>query len=217
MREKETAADYRYFPNPELMPIMIDQDWIDRIRASLPEMPSEKFDRMTRLLGLPETECRLITGSRNLSQIFDDTLCHIDKPKDVVNWIIGELLSISKASGVSDDSIVVDCGKFAKVIELVDERIINRATGKKILIKVIEDGCDPETYIRENGLGIVADASLLENAIRDVMAENEKAVAEYRAGTQKAFGFLVGQVMRKSAGKADPHSVNELLVKMLGE
>ncbi|MDR0490020.1 MAG: Asp-tRNA(Asn)/Glu-tRNA(Gln) amidotransferase subunit GatB [Oscillospiraceae bacterium] len=216
MREKETAADYRYFPNPELMPVVIDLDWVGRVRESLPEMSSEKFERMTKRLGLPETESRIITGSRNLSNIFDETLKHFDKPREVVNWIIGDLLSVAKASGIDDDSIGIDCEKFAKVIKLADDRVINRATGKKLLAKVLEDGCDPVEYVKVHGLGVVADAGLLENAIREVLAENEKSVAEYRAGNQKAFGFFVGQVMKKTAGKADPRAVNEMLTRLLG-
>ena len=217
MREKETAADYRYFPNPELLPIRIDKGWVDEVRASLPEPAHEKYRRMTEQLGLPEYDSKLITGNINLSRIFDGTLKHFGKPKDVANWIMGELLSIAKVSGTSDDDIAVDCEKFAKLIKLVDDKKVNRAVGKKLLIKVIEEDADPEVYAEENALGMVSDAGLLENMIREVMAENEKTVAEYRGGKEKAFGFLVGQAMRKSAGKADPASVNELLKKMLGE
>ena len=215
MREKETAADYRYFPNPELMPVHIDSKWIDEVRASLPEPAHEKYKRMTEQLGLPEYDSRLITGNMNLSRIFDKTLSYIDKPKDVSNWIMGELLSIAKTSGTLDDDIAVDCGKFAKVIELVEDKTINRAVGKKLLIKIIEENVDPETYIAENALGMVSDTGLLEQIILEVLAENEKSVSEYRGGKQKAFGHLVGQVMRKSSGKADPRSVNELLEKLL--
>ena len=217
MREKETAADYRYFPNPELMPVHIGQSWIDEVRDSLPEPAHEKFSRMTEQLGLPEYDSRLITGNLNLSRIFEDTLKHFNKPKEVSNWLMGELLSIAKAAGTDDDDIEIDCGKFAKVIKLVDEKIVNRAVGKKLLVKVIEEGIDPEIYAEENALGMVSDAGLLESVIREVLAENEKTAEEYRAGKQKAFGFLVGQAMKKTAGKADPRSINELLEKMLNE
>jgi len=217
MREKETAADYRYFPNPELMPIHISDEWIERVRDSLPEPAQEKFRRMTEQLGLPEHDSRIITGSLNLSRIFDETLKYIDKPKEVVFWIVGDLLSIAKTGSMSDDDIDVDCEKFAKVIMLVEDKTITRATGKKILARVFSDDIDPEAYVGENALGMVSDSGLLESTIREVLADNEKSVKEYLSGSEKVFGFFVGQVMRKTGGKADPRAVNELLTKLLNE
>ena len=217
MREKETAADYRYFPNPEIMPVYIGPSWIDEVRAALPEPAHEKFERMTTILGLPEHDSKVITGSRNLSRIFEDTLALYDKPKEVANWIIGDLLGFAKIIGAGDDEIDVDAEKFAKLIRLVDEKIINRTVGKKLLLEIMENGVDPEAYIDENGLRMVDDAGLLESTIREVLSENEKTVAEYRSGKQKAFGFLVGQAMRKTSGKADPAAVNALLEKMINE
>ena len=215
MREKEEAADYRYFPNPELMPVHIDKAWIESVRSALPEPAHVKYEHMTSKLGLPEYDSRLITGSRNLTRIFDETLTHFENPKEISNWIIGDLLAAAKTSGKSDDEIDIDCEKFAKVIKLVDDKTINRATGKKLFIKVIEEGIDPEAFVSENALAMVSDSGLLETAIREVLSENEKSVLDYRAGKQKAFGFLVGQVMKKMAGKADPSAVNEILKKIL--
>ena len=217
MREKETAADYRYFPNAEIMPIHIDSEWIEKVRESLPEPAHEKYKWMTAQLGLPELDSRIITGSLNLSRIFDETLKHFNKPKDVSNWIMGDLLSIAKAAGRDDDDITIDCEKFAKVIKMVDDKAINRTVGKKLLVKVIDEGVDPESYAEENALGMVNDAGLLESVIREVIAGNEKTVEEYRNGKQKAFGFFVGQVMKKTSGKADPQHVNEMLLKMLND
>jgi len=217
MREKEEAADYRYFPDPELMPVYIGEEWIESVRASLPEPAHERFERMTKQLALPEHDSRVITGSLNLSRIFDETLSHFDKPKEVANWVMGDLLSIAKTEGIGDDDIRIDCEKFAKILIMVDEKTVNRAVGKKLLAKVLEDDVDPEEYVGENALGMVSDSSLLESAIREVLAENEKSVREYKAGSQKVFGFIVGQVMKKTAGKADPRSVNELLKKIMDE
>ena len=215
MREKEEAADYRYFPNPEVMPVHIDEEWIASVRAALPEPAHERFERMTKQLNLPEHDSRVITGSLNLSRIFDGMLKHFDRPKEVANWIMGDLLAMAKAGGITDDDIVIDIGRFAKVVKLVDDRTVNRTMGKKLLAKVFEEGLDPEDYVRENALGMVSDEGLLESAIREVLAENEKSVKEYRSGSQKVFGFFVGQVMKKTGGKADPQSVNELLKSML--
>jgi len=217
MREKEEAADYRYFPNPELMPIHIGKEWIESIRAALPEPAHEKYERMTKQLGLPEPDSRIITGSLNLSRIFDETLKYYNKPKDVVNWIIGDLLSIAKADGISDDDIIIGHEEFAKVIRLVDDKTVNRAMGKKLLVKVIKEGIDPGAYVEENALGMVSDTGYLESIVLEVLSANEKSVKEYRGGNQKVLGFFVGQVMKKTAGKADPQSVNELIASALAE
>jgi aspartyl-tRNA(Asn)/glutamyl-tRNA(Gln) amidotransferase subunit B len=216
MREKEEAADYRYFPNPELMPVHIDEEWIESVRAALPEPAHEKFTRLTTELGLPEYDSKIISGSQNLSRIFDGVMVHFKKAKDVSNWILGELLAIAKDINTGDDDITIDAKKFATILKLVDEGKINRSVGKTVLLAVFEEGVDPEAYIEEHSLGMVSDTGFLEAAIKDVLAENEKSVAEYKAGSQKVFGFLVGQVMKKTAGKADPRSVNELLRKMIG-
>jgi len=217
MREKEEAADYRYFPNPELMPVFIDDKWIKRIRTGLPEPAHEKFKRMTSSLGLPGHDSKIISSSQNLSRIFDGVLDLVNKPKDVSNWMIGELLAIAKDADINDDDIDIDVKKFATVIKMVGEGKINRTVGKKVLSKIFEDDIDPESYITEFSLGMVSDTGLLESAIEEVLAENGKSVAEYRTGSQKVFGFLVGQVMKKTAGKADPRFVNQLLKKMIEE
>jgi len=211
MREKEEAADYRYFPNPELMPVHIDKDWIEAIRSDLPEPAHEKFARLTKTLGLPEYDSNIISSSQNLSRIFDGVMVHYSKAKDVSNWILGELLAIAKDLNTGNDDITVDIEKFAMVIKLVNDGKINRSVGKTVLLAVFENGIDPEAYIEEHSLCMVSDTGFLEAAVKEVLAENEKSVAEYKAGSQKVFGFLVGQVMKKTAGKADPRSVNELL------
>lgn len=215
MREKENATDYRYFPNPELMPVYISDEWINEVRESLPEMAHEKYLRMTEKLGLTEYDSKIITGSKNLSVIFDETLKFFNKPKEVVNWIIVDLLSIAKGDNKGEDDIVIDCEKFAKIMNMVDSKIINRTVGKKLLVKVFEDGIDPEAYVKENELGIAADTGFLEHIIREIISENEKSVAEYKNGNQKVIGFFVGKIMKKCEGRADPQYVNELLRKIL--
>jgi len=215
MREKEEAADYRYFPNPEIMPVHIDDAWIKRIQDGLPEPAHLKYERMTEKLGLPEHDSKVISSSQNLSHIFDGMIEYHNKPKDISNWIIGELLAVSKDAGVADDDIIINPEKFAIIVKMADEGKINRSIGKKVLIKLFEDNIDPEVYIKENSLLMVSDTKLLEAAILEVLEENENSVTEYKNGSQKVFGFLVGQVMKKTAGKADPRSVNELLNKLI--
>ena len=215
MREKENATDYRYFPNPELMPVVIGDEWIESVRKTLPEMAHEKFLRMTGELGLPEYDSRLITDSKNLSDIFDGAMEHFKEPKEIANWILGELLSTAKGAGKGEDDISIDCKKFAALMELVHGKTIGRNVGKKLLSLVLSEGIDPAEYVRENGLGMVSDTGLIEAAVREVLAGNEKSVAEYKAGSVKVTGFLVGQIMKKLGGKADPQIVNKLLAEQL--
>jgi aspartyl-tRNA(Asn)/glutamyl-tRNA(Gln) amidotransferase subunit B len=233
MRDKEDATDYRYFPNPELMPVYISDEWIDEIRVALPESAATKFDRMTTELGLSEYDSRIITGSKALSAIFDETLKYLNfssngstipfsqrgdghnKPKEVVNWIIVELLSIAKGDNKGEDDISIDCEKFAKLISLVGSGAINRTIGKEVLIKVLEEKIDPESYIATHGLASITDTDFISGLINEVMTEFDKSVQEYLGGNQKAYGFLVGQVMRKAEKKADPKAVNELLKQAL--
>jgi aspartyl-tRNA(Asn)/glutamyl-tRNA(Gln) amidotransferase subunit B len=216
MREKEDATDYRYFPDPELMPISISDEWINAVRTGLPEMAHEKFDRLTGQMGLSEYDSRIITGSKNLSDIFDETAKYFSNPKEVANWIIVELLSIATGDNKGEDDIVIDRKKFAKLMELVDNKTINRNVGKKLLVKVLEEGIDPEAYVEENKLGMVSDTDVISNAVREVLSGNEKSVNEYKDGNQKVIGFFVGKVMKKLDGKADPKIVNALLIEYLG-
>jgi len=215
MREKESAADYRYFPNPELMPVYISDEWVSEIKKSLPETASDKYVRMTEKLALSEYDSRLITNSRNLSRIFDETTVFFSKPKEVVNWILVDLLSIATGDNKGEEDISIDCEKFAMLINMVDSKQINRNTGKKILKEVLFNNADPQKYAQKNNLLMVSDTGEIEKVIKEILKENEKAIAEYRDGSQKVMGFLVGQVMRKSGGKADPQIVNELIKKML--
>ena len=170
---------------------------------------------MTEKLNLPAADCAIITGSKNLSQIFDETCSAYNQPKSVVAWIVGDLLSIAKSANKSDDEINVDGNKFAKIIELVQANTINRSTGKKILQKVMEENIDPEAYIEENGLAMVTDTGFIDGIIKEVIDENEKAVTEYREGNEKVIGFLIGKLMQKSGGKADPKAAKELFIKAL--
>lgn len=215
MRKKEDATDYRYFPNPELMPIAIDSEWIDKVRANLPEAAHDRFQRLTEKLGLSEYDSSIITGSKNLSDIFDKTMGYFSNPKEVANWIIVELLSISKGDNKGDDDVKIDCKKFAKLIELVDTQVINRNVGKKLLSLVLTEDIDPSVYVEENKLGMISDTETIDKVIQEVLLDNTKSVDEYRNGNQKVLGFLIGQIMRKLGGKANPKLINIQLKKHL--
>jgi aspartyl-tRNA(Asn)/glutamyl-tRNA(Gln) amidotransferase subunit B len=215
MRQKEDATDYRYFPNTELMPISIEDKWIEEVRANLPEAAHDRFLRLTEKLGLSEYDSNIITGSKNLSDIFDKTMEYFSKPKEVANWIIVELLSIAKGDNKGEDDVKIDCKKFAKLMELVDSKVINRNVGKDLLSLVLTEDIDPEKYVEENKLGMISDTDMIDKVVQEVLVEFSKSVEEYKEGNQKVFGFLVGQTMRKLGGKANPQLINSLLKKHL--
>jgi aspartyl-tRNA(Asn)/glutamyl-tRNA(Gln) amidotransferase subunit B len=217
MREKEEAADYRYFPDPELMPVCIGEEWIEEVRKNLPEPAHEKYARLTGELGLSQYDTGIIISSKTLCDIFDGTMAHFPNPKEVANWIITELLSVAKSENKGADDVAIDCKKFAKLMELVECKTINRGVAKKLLQKILEENIDPEEYVKEQGLGMVSDTGVIEKAIEEALAENPKSVEEYKAGNQKVTGFLMGKVMQKLAGKADPQIVSKLLAGYLGQ
>ena len=212
MRSKENATDYRYFPACDVMPIAISAQWIEAVKAGLPESSSDKFIRLTNELGVSENDAKIITSSRRLSDIFDALLARGLTAKDVVAWIITELLSMEMAENKSYDDIVIDCEKFADLILLVNKKEISRSVAKKILNLLYKENIDPLEYVKQNNLGMVSDTGVIEGIIASVLSENENSVAQYKAGNEKVLGFLMGKVMAKTAGKADPALVREMLI-----
>jgi len=215
MRQKESANDYRYFPNPEIMPVFISEELIDSLRNNLPEMAEEKLIRMTEELNLPLTESKQIVASKSLSDIFDLTLKRYNNPKEVLNWIVVELLSISRGDNKSVDDITIDTKRFADLIEMVDKKTINRNVGKRLLVQLVEDNIDPISYVKENNLSMISDTLSIALIVDDVLNQNPTVVKEYLEGSQKVIGFLIGQIMKKLGGKADPKIVNQLLIEHL--
>jgi aspartyl-tRNA(Asn)/glutamyl-tRNA(Gln) amidotransferase subunit B len=211
MRGKEDATDYRYFPNPDIMPIHIPEEWINEIRAALPENAHDKYKRLTAGLGVSHQDAGLITGSKRLSDIFDAVTKHGIAAKDAASWIITELLSMSTEENKSYEDIYIDCDKFAALISMVNKKTVNRNVAKKLLVLIYTNDIDPVRYAEENNLGMVSDASFIEDAVRAALSENEKSVEQYKAGNEKVFGFLMGKVMAKTACKADPALVKTVL------
>ena len=236
MREKDETQGYQIIPHCEIAPIYIDIQWVEEIRTALPESAGEKYERFNKQLGLPPVDCKLITSNKNLAYIFEETLRNINNkkeaatksttapkdtaapnaphiPKETANWIIGDLLGICK--GINYDDISVDCEKLAKVIVHVKNQTITRATGKILIEKIYTDDIDPDAYIKEKNLGMINNKDILEPIIRDIVINNPKTLADYQNGKTKAYQFFVGQVMKKTAGKADSKLTNELLSKIL--
>lgn len=216
MRSKEDAQDYKYFPEPDLPPIEISDEQIEEIKSTMPELPEEKRERYLNELGLPEYDTGIITGDIALVKFFESTLEKCDSPKDVANWIMGEVMKLLNDSATLTENNPLKPEALAAVINMVKSNKINRGTGKKVLEKVFTDGVDPEKYVEENNLTQVTDLSALRPIIEQVIAENEKSVSEYKAGKTQAMGYIMGQAMRALKGKAPAQEVQKILKEILG-
>ena len=216
MRSKEDAQDYKYFPEPDLPPIEISDEQIEEIKSTMPELPEEKRERYLNELGLPEYDTGIITGDIALVKFFESTLEKCDSPKDVANWIMGEVMKLLNDSATLTENNPLKPEALAAVINMVKSNRINRGTGKKVLEKVFTDGVDPEKYVEENNLAQVTDLSALRPIIEQVIAENEKSVSEYKAGKTQAMGYIMGQAMRALKGKAPAQEVQKILKEILG-
>lgn len=216
MRSKEDAQDYKYFPEPDLPPIEISDGQIEEIKSTMPELPEEKRERYLNELGLPEYDTGIITGDIALVKFFESTLEKCDSPKDVANWIMGEVMKLLNDSATLTENNPLKPEALAAVINMVKSNKINRGTGKKVLEKVFTDGVDPEKYVEENNLAQVTDLSALRPIIEQVIAENEKSVSEYKAGKTQAMGYIMGQAMRALKGKAPAQEVQKILKEILG-
>ena len=217
MRSKENAQDYKYFPEPDLMPIVISEEYLEQVKANMPELADKKKERYMNELGLPEYDSDIITGSVALVKIFETTADICGNPKDASNWILTDLLKIANDSGKPLEELDFRIESVGEVIKLVNDGKINRKTGKQVLTKVVEENVIPGEYVEKNGLAQVSDLSSIEPAIKEVLAANEKAVSEYLGGNEKNIQFLIGQSMRSLKGKADPQAVRTCLMKLLDE
>ena len=217
MREKETAADYLYFPDPDLPPVIVDEEWIEAVRAALPEMPDVKKERYMSELGLKEKEAAQLTASPNLAFLFDDLIDAGCDAKDAAAWLLTEALALARKAGVAADDIELDGGKLAYIIKQVAAGKLTRPNAKTVFAAVYENGADPESFIKEQGLDQVADNSETESVLREIIAANPKIVADYKGGKMKALDALFGQAMRQLKGAADPRAIREILTALLND
>ncbi|MDO4514324.1 MAG: Asp-tRNA(Asn)/Glu-tRNA(Gln) amidotransferase subunit GatB [Lachnospiraceae bacterium] len=215
MRSKEDAQDYRYFPEPDLVPISISEDWILRIRESLPEFREEKKERYLSEFELPEYDVDIITGTKALADLFEQTVALGAAPKKVSNWIMVETMRLLKERLMDPEDIAFSPEHLAALIALVEKKEITGTVAKEIFEKIFDEDIDPVSYVEEHGLKTVADEGALRATVEKVIADNPQSVEDYRNGKQKAIGFLVGQTMKAMQGKADPGLVNSLLKELL--
>ncbi|MCI8770149.1 MAG: Asp-tRNA(Asn)/Glu-tRNA(Gln) amidotransferase subunit GatB [Lachnospiraceae bacterium] len=215
MRSKEDAQDYRYFPEPDLVPITISDEWLDEIRSRQPELRTEKLERYKREFNIPEYDAGIITSNKKLADIFEETTAICNNPKKVSNWLMVETMRLLKEHDMEPEQITFSPENLAKLIQLTEARAVNSSVAKEVFEKIFEENIDPEKYVEENGLKTVSDDGALRSTIEKVIAENPQSVEDYKSGKKKAIGFLVGQTMKAMQGKADPGMVNQILTELL--
>ena len=211
MRSKEDAKDYRYFPEPDLPPVVISNDWINAIRENQPEFREEKIDRYQKQYNLPEYDSRLLTESKQMAQCFEQTTLLCNRPKEVANWLMVETMGLLKDRGNDSGKIPFSPKQLADLIVMIDKNIINRTVAKEVFERIFYDGVEPVSYVKEHGLAMVQDDDSIRLAVEQVIKENSQSVEDYMAGKTRAMGFLVGQTMKAMKGKADPKKVNQLV------
>ena len=215
MRSKEDAQDYRYFPDPDLTPVYISDEWLQEIRDSQPEFREEKMARYKKEYDIPEYDIGIITDSKHLADLFEETVAICGQPKKVSNWLMGETLRLLKEKNMDPEEICFSPEHLAKLIGLVDSKAVNSTVAKEVFEVMFDKDIDPESYVEEKGLKTVNDEGALREIVEEVIAANPQSVADYRNGKEKAIGFLVGQTMKAMKGKADPGMVNKMLKELL--
>ncbi|HOO55707.1 MAG TPA: Asp-tRNA(Asn)/Glu-tRNA(Gln) amidotransferase subunit GatB [bacterium] len=211
MRIKEQENDYRYFPDPDLVPVEIDEKWLDELRASITELPAHRKKRFIEELELPEYDAGVLTGAKELADYFEAVLSEFNDPKQVSNWIMTELMGQLNEKSLAIGECKITAVDFAELLELIKKGTINARIGKDIFKEMFETGKSAKSIIEEKDLVQVSDEGELEGIIEDVISANEGPVEDFRNGKGKAIGFLVGQVMKKTGGKANPQVVNRIL------
>lgn len=215
MRSKEDAQDYRYFPEPDLVPVVISEEWIEEIRSRQPEFRTEKMARYKEEFGIPDYDIEILTNSKHLADIFEATTALCGQPKKVSNWLMVETMRLLKEKEMEPEKICFSPENLAKLIGLTDRKEINNTVAKEIFEVLFEKDIDPEKYVEEKGLKTVSDEGALRGVVEKVIADNPQSVEDYHNGKEKAIGFLVGQTMKAMQGKAEPGMVNRLLKELL--
>lgn len=211
MRSKEDAKDYRYFPDPDLQPVVISDAWIERLKREQPEFQEEREKRYQKQYGISEYDAGLLTQSRQMAELFEQTAELCKEPKKAANWLMGEGLRLMKEWKMEPENLQVTPAHLAALIQSVEQGMISQKNAKQVFAQILKEDVEPEVYMKEQGLLIELDSRVLETAVREVLQEHTGTVEEYRNGKEKVLGFLVGQVMRKMKGKANPGKVNQML------
>ena len=215
MRSKEDAQDYRYFPDPDLTPVIISDEWLERVRNAQPELRTEKLARYQEEFCIPQYDAEILTASKHMADVFEETVKLSGKPKEVSNWLMTEAMRLLKEQEKDAEQMKFSPAHLAKLIELVDKNVVNRTVARNVFEAVFNEDVDPEVYVEEHGLKVVNDEGALKKTIEELLEKNPQSVADFKAGKEKAMGFIVGQTMRAMKGKADPAVVNALVRELM--
>jgi len=216
MRGKEEAHDYRYFPDPDLLPLIIEEERMVKWREELPELPKARCRRFQEGLGLPGYDALVLTAEKEVADYFETALATYNEPKKISNWVMGEVMRELNDRGAMLAECKLRAQDLARLVKLVDDGLVSGTIAKNVFKELFEIGGDPEAYVKAKGLVQISDTSAIEGLVDEVLAENPSEVERYKGGDKKLTGFFVGQVMKKSKGKANPGLVNQLLAKKLG-
>lgn len=215
MRSKEDAQDYRYFPEPDLVPVLISQEWIDSVKEQQPEFRDEKRARYVAEFGLPDYDAEILTGSKKLADMFETTVAAGAAPKKASNWLMGETMRLLKEHTMEPEDIRFTAAHLAELIAMTEAKKINGSVAKEVFEQMFAEDIDPRQYVEEHGLKTVNDEGALYTVVGEIIAANPQSVADYKAGKKKAMGFIVGQTMKAMKGKADPASVNKIVAELM--
>lgn len=215
MRDKEDAQDYRYFPEPDLVAIRLSEEYIENIRKNLPEMPESRRERYLKEFNLSEKDARLLTSSKYLSNMFEAAEKICGNAKAVANWLLSDVSRILNEKELEPDSIPFTAEQLAKLVELIDKGTISSAIGKKVIEELFENPKDPEEIIKEKGWIQISDEGAIKQVVEKILEANPQSVADYKAGKDRALGFLVGQAMKETKGKANPQMLNKMFLEEL--
>ncbi|AFC27857.1 GatB [Paenibacillus mucilaginosus 3016] len=215
MRGKEQAHDYRYFPDPDLVALHISDEWKDRVRASIPELPDARKKRYVGEYNLPSYDAEVITSQMKLADFFEESLKYTQDAKAMSNWIMGELLGYLNANGLELEDVKITGKGLGEMIGLIEKGTISSKIAKTVFKAMLESGKDPQVIVEEQGLVQISDEGAIAAIVDTIIANNPQSVADYKAGKEKAVGFLVGQAMKETKGKANPGMLNKLILEKL--
>ena len=215
MRDKENADDYRYFTEPDLVAINLSEEYIENIKNNLPELPESRKKRYLEEYNLSEKDANIITSSKYLSDLFEQATKICNNPKAVNNWIISDISRILNETEMDPVEIPFDSKQLAKLVILIDKGTISSSIAKKVLVEMFEHPRDPEDIIDEKGWIQISDEGAIKEIVLKILEENPKSIEDYKAGKDRALGFLVGQAMKQTKGKANPKMLNEMFLEEL--
>ena len=215
MRSKEEAHDYRYFPEPDLAPIIIDDAWIERARKALPELPDARKERLIKEKGLQEYDAELLVADKKMAEYFDAAIEGVEDVKGVANWMLGDVSAYLNANNCTISEFPISAKHLGEMVNLIKKGVLSSKLAKKVFAEMLKSDKAPSVLVKELGLEQVSDAGAIQAMVDEVIAANPQSVADFKAGKDKAIGFLVGQIMKKSRGKANPGMVNQLIIKTI--